>query len=155
MEDGPMTIGEVAKQVGIRTSAIRYYEEQGVLPDPPRVSGQRRYGKEIVQKLEALQVAQEAGFSLPEIRDLLDESESEESSAKLRDLAKRKLPEIRALIARAQAMESWLETARNCDCSGLDVCDLFREPDLRPGAASDSKVSVARRSHRATVDAGA
>ena len=131
-----MTIGAVAEQVGIRTSAIRYYEEQGVLPDPPRVSGQRRYTSETVQKLEALRVAQEAGFTLPEIRDLLAASDSEETSAGLRRLAERKLPEVRALIARAQAMASWLEAARGCDCSGLDVCDLFQEPGLRPSRMS-------------------
>ena len=132
MEKGQLTIGEVAARTGVRTSAIRFYEDRGVLPAPRRVSGQRRYDPDVVQKLEALQIAQQAGFSLPEIRDLLDQSEGLEASAKLRALAERKLPEIRALIARAQAMETWLETARGCDCSGLDVCDLFKAPELRP-----------------------
>ena len=139
MEEKTLTIGQVAAQVRINASAIRFYEEQGVLPAPARVSGQRRYGADAVQKLEALRVAQQAGFTLPEIRDLLDESETEEASARLRTLAERKLPEVRGLIARAQAMESWLEAARECECSGFDVCGLFQgqspEASLRPPAA--------------------
>ena len=62
-----LTIGEVARRAGIRTSAIRYYESVGLLPAPPRMSGRRRYDPSIVQRLAVLHLAQEAGFTMAEI----------------------------------------------------------------------------------------
>jgi MerR family transcriptional regulator, redox-sensitive transcriptional activator SoxR len=120
-----LSIGEVASQVGVRASSIRYYESVGVLPEPQRESGRRRYGPEAVDLLRAISVAQQAGFSLEEIRELLEGSEQGEASEQLRTLAQRKLPEIEELIARAQSMKAWLEAASGCDCPTLDVCALF------------------------------
>src|SRR5687768_5719384 len=97
-----LTIGQLASRTGLATSAIRYYERRGVLPPAERVSGQRRYGPEAVRRLEIVGVAQRAGFTLDEARVLLD------SGAPLRELAARKLPEVEALIARAEEMRSWL-----------------------------------------------
>lgn len=52
-----LTIGEVAREAGVNTSAIRYYERVGVLPAPDRVSGQRRYTPETVRRLGVIDVA--------------------------------------------------------------------------------------------------
>jgi MerR family redox-sensitive transcriptional activator SoxR len=120
-----MSIGEVAKQAGVRASSIRYYESIGVLPEPERASGQRRYGPDAIDRLRAIGVAQQAGFSLDEIGELLADSGNGEVSERLRALAQRKLPDVEELIVRAQAMKSWLETASGCNCSTLDVCALF------------------------------
>ncbi len=68
---GDLTIGELARRAGVRTSALRYYEDVGVLPVARRVSGQRRYAPEALQRVAVVQVAQEAGFTLAEIRLLL------------------------------------------------------------------------------------
>jgi len=81
MTPEPLTIGQVAAQAGIRTSSIRYYESVGVLPEPDRVSGQRRYSAEILTRLGFIDVAKQAGFSLAEIRELLDGSTGEQASA--------------------------------------------------------------------------
>src|SRR3954453_8713155 len=124
-ENSRFSIGEVAKQAGVITSSIRYYESVGVLPPPARESGQRRYGTETVDRLKAIAVAQQAGFSLDEIRDWLEGAENGKVSERLRALAERKLPEVDKLILRAQAMKAWLETASGCNCSTLDVCALF------------------------------
>ncbi len=51
MVEPSLSIGEVAAQVGLRTSAVRYYEDAGLLPEPERVSGRRRYGPETVDRL--------------------------------------------------------------------------------------------------------
>lgn len=61
--DEELTVGEVARRAGIRTSAIRYYERVGLLPAPPRVSRHRRYDPSVVQRLAVLYLAQEAGFT--------------------------------------------------------------------------------------------
>lgn len=124
-----LTIGEVACQAGVNTSAIRYYERIGVLPVPERVSGQRRYTPETVRRLGVIDVAKQAGFTLDETRALLRADADSAAYAELRDLANRKLPEIEALIARAQAMRDWLLIARSCTCDTLDVCGLFVERD--------------------------
>jgi MerR family transcriptional regulator, redox-sensitive transcriptional activator SoxR len=120
-----LTIGEVARQAGVNTSAIRYYERVGVLPEPDRVGGQRRYTHETIRRLGVIDVAKQAGFSLDETRALLHADADSAAHAELRDLADRKLPEVEALIARAQAMRDWLLAARGCTCDTLDVCGLF------------------------------
>lgn len=122
MDDATLTIGQLARQAGVTTSTIRYYERVGVLPQPDRIAGQRRYTVETVRRLQVIDVAKRAGFSLEEVRALLG---SDRASDALRELAQRKLPDVQALIARARAMEAWLATASGCGCPTLDVCDLF------------------------------
>jgi MerR family redox-sensitive transcriptional activator SoxR len=130
MTEKLLTIGQVADRAGVQTSAIRYYERIGVLPQAERESGQRRYTEDTVDRLGFIDVAQQAGFSLPEIRLLLEGSASGDAGDRLQALAREKLPEVEALIARATAMRNWLEVATRCDCSTLDACALFADPVL-------------------------
>jgi MerR family redox-sensitive transcriptional activator SoxR len=126
LSDELLTIGEVAKRAGIRSSAIRYYERVGLIPHPERVSGQRRYEGGVVRRLELIAVAKEAGFSLDEVRVLLESADrGDPAHRQLRVLAERKLPEIEALIARAEAVREWLTVATDCGCESLDDCRLF------------------------------
>lgn len=120
-----LTIGEVARRAGVRASAIRYYERVGVLAEPERVSGQRRYAPETIDRLGVIHAAQGAGFSLEEIAALLRSSDDGRAAAELRALAERKLPDVEQLIVRAQRMKEWLELAAGCECGSLDVCALF------------------------------
>jgi MerR family redox-sensitive transcriptional activator SoxR len=121
-----LTIGQLARRCGLNTSAIRYYEANGVLPEPIRVSGQRRYGPDAIRRLEVLDVAKRAGFSLDDARVLLQSAEAGTPAFEaLRELAAHKLPDVEALINRAQAMRAWLLTATDCSCTSLDVCALF------------------------------
>lgn len=136
MDDSTLTIGEVARQAGLRTSAIRYYESVGVLPEPARMAGQRRYGAETIRHLQVIDVAKRAGFTLEEARVLLATDESKDPAyEQLRELARRKLPEVDALIARATAMRQWLFTATGCECQTLDVCALFESDGTGPDRA--------------------
>lgn len=124
--DKTLSIGEVAKEAGINVSAVRYYERNGLLPEAERVSGQRRFDGETVQRLGVIDVAKQAGFSLEEIRVLLDSiDDGAPAHRELQALAERKLPEVDALIERAQAMRTWLTTATACGCGTLEECDLF------------------------------
>jgi MerR family redox-sensitive transcriptional activator SoxR len=118
----------VAERAGVRPSSIRYYESIGLLPEPERSSGQRRYTSDVVARLAAIAVAQQAGFSLQEIAALLDESQRSRPSERLQMLARRKLDEVDALIARAEAMRGWLEAASRCECPSFDDCALFEAP---------------------------
>jgi MerR family redox-sensitive transcriptional activator SoxR len=135
MDDTTLTIGQLAQRFGLKTSAIRYYEANGVLPEAARESGQRRYGPDAVRRLEVLDVAKRAGFSLEDARVLLQAAEAGTPAFEsVRELATRKLPEVEALIMRAQAMRDWLLTATDCSCTSLDVCALFDADDERPSA---------------------
>lgn len=153
-EEAALTIGQVAAQAGVRTSAIRYYEDIGVLPTPERVAGRRRYTVDVLRRLAIVDVAQRAGFTLDEVRELLGGASGDGPAYdSVRGLAERKLPEIEALIERAEAVKRWLEVASACECSTLDVCGLFddralglppREPNDH-GPAALSLVAVPAR----------
>jgi len=119
-----LRIGEVADRAGVSASLIRYYERVGLLPAPERISGQRRYDSTVLRRLSVIDVAQRAGLSLDEIRGLLDIG-TDPLSARLQELAQHKLPEIEALIDRAQRVRAWLTAATGCDCQTVDECALF------------------------------
>lgn len=139
-----LTIGEVAARAGVNTSHIRYYERVGVLPKPERISGQRRYDEDVLNRLAIVDVAQRAGLTLDEIRDLTGpDNRGGPAGDRIRELAERKLPDVDALIARAQAVKAWLELARSCDCRTVDVCSLFTDPAMAP-PPSDGKLEIHR-----------
>ena len=131
--DQLLTIGEVARSTGRATSSIRYYEAIGLIPEPVRVNGRRRYRPEIIRTLAVVETAQRAGLDLDEIRLLLDASPGNAAAAeRLREVAERKLPELRALIERTELVVGWLEDAACCTCPSLDDCPLFDEPTRLP-----------------------
>lgn len=117
MQDA-LLIGELAKRAGVATSAIRYYESIGLLPEPYRVSGQRRYGQETLKRLEFIAAAQRAGFTLREITELSDGFD-------VRGLAQRKLPAVKAELKQARERERWLDAASECNCGSPEECTLF------------------------------
>jgi MerR family transcriptional regulator, redox-sensitive transcriptional activator SoxR len=124
-----MSIGEVARRAGVRPSALRYYERVGLLPPPERTNGRRRYGDEVLHevldRLAVVRVAQQAGFTISEIRTLLDGfSEDTPPSERWRVLAQDKLPEVEALVERALGMKRLLERGLRCDCLRLEDCAL-------------------------------
>jgi MerR family transcriptional regulator, redox-sensitive transcriptional activator SoxR len=136
--DATLTIGEIAARAGLNTSHIRYYERVGVLPQPERSSGRRRYREDVLHRLAIIDVAQRAGFTLDEIRDLTGPTNtSAYAGERIRALADAKLPDIERLIARAEAVKAWLRVATTCDCESVDVCSLFTDPALAPPPAAD------------------
>ena len=117
------TISAVAREAGLRPSAIRYYEDVGLLPKPRRVGGQRRYDPDVLDRLAVIHLAREAGFTLKEIRTLLHGfSRRTAAGTRWRKLAAQKLPEVEATIARARAMKRMLESLIECECGDLDAC---------------------------------
>lgn len=137
-DDAQMTIGEVAGRAGIATSAIRYYESVGLLPEPDREHGQRRYRTEVLGRLSFIAVAQQAGLSLEEIKRLVGEIDGGAGlSGPIQAASAAKLPEIEAAIERATAMKVWLEIAAACGCATPGECGLFPngEADWNPHTA--------------------
>lgn len=118
-----LTISEVARVFGIRTSAIRYYEQIGILPSPLRTGGQRRYTENVLFRLAVIQRARETGFTLDEIRKLFFGFPSGTPPPKRwRELSGRKLAELGDRMERLKTMETLLKRMRNCRCNALDEC---------------------------------
>lgn len=119
-----LAIGEVAERAGMSASRIRFYEARGLLSEPERVAGKRRYTGDVFRRLAIIDSAQRVGFTLEEIRDLLG-SGDKPAHERLRELAVLKLPELDALIARATAVRELLNVCSDCDCASIDVCAMF------------------------------
>lgn len=119
-----LAIGEVAARAGMSTSRIRYYEARGLLPEPERAAGKRRYTEEVFRRLAIIDAAQRVGFTLGEIRDLLG-SRDQPAHERLRQLAVLKLPELDDLIARATSVRRVLRMCSKCSCESIDVCRMF------------------------------
>src|SRR5215207_9622839 len=131
MEGFPeLTIGEVARRAGVATSSIRYYERIGLLPEPDRLGGQRRYDPDVLGKLGFIGVAQSAGFRLREIKELVEGVDATDGlGEQMRSLSSQKLGEVEALLERTKAMKGWLEVAKECGCASPAECALFPEGD--------------------------
>jgi len=124
-----LTIGEVAKRAGVATSSIRYYERIGLLPEPDRERGQRRYDADVLGKLGFIGVAQSAGFKLREIKELIEGVDGTNGlGEQMRSLSSQKLGEVEALLERTKAMKGWLEVAQECGCATPAECALFPAP---------------------------
>ena len=118
-----LTIGEVARRAGVRASAIRYYEEAGLLEEPDRVGGKRRYDEEALRRLALIGGAKRAGFTLGEIRTLLHGFPAGTGAAqRWQALASEKLIEVNEAIAQLRQTRGLLEEALRCECASLDEC---------------------------------
>lgn len=118
-----LTIGEVARRAGIRTSALRYYERIGLLPAPRRVSGQRRYDEESLQLLRVLLLAQRSGFTIAEMKTLVHGFAADTAPAqRWRPLIERKVVELDATIARAEQLKQFLQSGLQCNCLRIEDC---------------------------------
>ena len=118
-----MTIGEVARYAGIQTSAIRYYESEGLLPPPKRVNGNRRYDPGILKRLALIQLTRDAGFGIRELQNLFSGLDTEAPvSPEWQTLAAAKIAEMDALIQRAETTKAWLTDVLQRECKGSDDC---------------------------------
>ncbi len=118
-----LSISQVAAQAGVRTSTLRYYESIGLLPEPRRVSGRRSYDASVLQRLEIIRTAQQAGFTLAELRILLDDILTSASPhADWHDLIQRKLYELNQRLLNVQSMKTLLEDIMGCADNELADC---------------------------------
>src|SRR5947209_6235536 len=116
-----LTISEVARRAGLRTSTIRYYEQIGILLPAQRVSGQRRYDGAVLRRLAVIQHARQTGFTLDEIRELFfGFNKDAPPSERWQELSSRKLAELDEEIERIKTMQGLLQRIQNCQCDALD-----------------------------------
>jgi MerR family transcriptional regulator, redox-sensitive transcriptional activator SoxR len=118
-----MAISDVARAFGLRTSAIRYYEQIGILPAPMRKNGQRRYDNSALFRLAVLQRARETGFTLEEIRELFfGFPPGTRPPKRWHQLSQRKIAELHDRMKRLKQMETLLKRVEDCRCDALDEC---------------------------------
>jgi DNA-binding transcriptional MerR regulator len=123
MGDRHLTIGELAKRTGVATSALRYYEELGLLPAPVRASGQRRYPEPAVGLVGMILLLRDAGFSLRESKALL--ASRTQAVEGWRSLAQRKLADLDEQIAKAQTAKEAITHALACPHDDITTCPNF------------------------------
>lgn len=120
-----LTIGTVAGRLGIRQSAIRYYEGEGLVTAQRRSGGARVFDAATMARLQVIHTARQLGFSLEEIRQLLVEFPADvPPPERWRALAREKLPEIDDQIRRALALRKMLLAGMRCQCLRIEDCFL-------------------------------
>jgi len=115
-----MSIGRLAKTAEIGVETIRFYEREGLLPEPERTaSGYRQYPADTVARLGFIRRAKRLGFSLGEIRELLGLAEARGDRGRVKALAEHKLAEIEQRIEELRRMRGALaELTRQCSGHG-------------------------------------
>ncbi|MEV0670195.1 MerR family transcriptional regulator [Mycobacterium sp. NPDC050441] len=115
-----LTIGEVTQRSGVAQTALRYYEQVGLLPAPQRVGGQRRYQESVLMRLEVIRLCKTSGFSLTEIALLLKDDTPGRPMA--RELAQRKLAEIDEQLESLGRARAIIEWGMRCTCPSIELC---------------------------------
>ena len=118
-----LSIGVIAQRTGLRVSAIRYYESAGLIEPARRISGRRVYDRAVFESIALVRLAQEAGFTVAEIRELVSGFKSATpASTRWQALAHRKLVDVVDRIERAQRMKELLERLLRCRCETFGQC---------------------------------
>jgi DNA-binding transcriptional MerR regulator len=123
MSERLLTIGELARRTGVAPSALRYWQDLGLLPAPARISGQRRYPESAVALVGVILLLRDAGFSLAEQKALV--ASRGVAPDEWRRLAQRKLAELDEQIAKAQAAREGIEHALRCPHEDIMHCANF------------------------------
>lgn len=120
-----LTIGELARLAGLRPSALRYYEKEGLLASAGRAGGQRVFDADGVRQLAAIDFWQEAGFTLREIGDLVGQSAS--SAERAKRVASERIAELERIIEDATYVMGFLQHVLGCEHEDLSDCPQYRD----------------------------
>ncbi|WP_106640624.1 MerR family transcriptional regulator [Allosphingosinicella vermicomposti] len=125
-----LTIGQLAAGGNVGVETIRFYQRKGLLDTPTRESGIRRYGSEDLRRLRFIRQAQAAGFTLEEIRELL-ELDAGEDRSRARELARRRIQALDAKIAEFnRARDALQRLATECGAGGKGPCPILASFDV-------------------------
>lgn len=120
-----LSIGEVSTATGLRPSALRFYEEVGLISPSARIAGRRHYDRSVLRRLAIVALCQEAEFTVAEIARLL--GTKRRSRERWRNFAEGKLEEVKAHIDRANATKRLLEQVLACGCGDPSSCEMVKE----------------------------
>lgn len=127
-----MKIGDVSKRLDIPASTIRFYERKGLITPPERVSGKREFSNSTLVTLRFIQLCQAAGFTIDEIRSLLENYLEDSSKGALwQPEVKIKRTEIRKQIDELRQVDAVLGELMKCRCESIEQCVSFALQDSR------------------------
>ena len=135
--DMDRTIGALARDARVHVETVRYYEQRGLLKQPRRTGGWRRYDEEALRVLRFVKRAQELGFSLDEVHELLSlrTSKNARTCANVRTAAKAKLANVEAKLRDLDAIRRTLAAlVQSCNTDGAaEACPILGSLDQRGG----------------------
>lgn len=130
MED--LTIGALSERTGVATSALRFYESEGLISSTRSAGGQRRFRRDTIRRVSFVRIAQQVGLSLDEIREALS-SLPRNRTPDRRDwerLSRSWRPRLDARIALLERLRDRLDGCIGCGCLSLKVCQLANPGDV-------------------------
>lgn len=149
MRGDRLRIGEVASRAGVNIQTLRYYERRGLLEAPERTaSGYREYPSETVRLIRFIKRAQDLGFTLKEIEELIALRDAKgRRRSEVRALAETKMRDIDKKLAQLQAMRSALYTmVESCACrDGRPMCPILEALDEAHETAAGGPLAQGRR----------
>ncbi|MEO9572416.1 MAG: redox-sensitive transcriptional activator SoxR [Tateyamaria sp.] len=126
-----LSIGEIAARTGLAVSAIRYYEEEGLIAPWRNSGGRRRFQRADIRRLSFVMIAQQFGFTLPQIRVELDRLPRHRAPTKAdwTRISKAFRSGLDARIARLEKLRDTLDGCIGCGCLSLEACALYNPKD--------------------------
>ncbi|MFD1611807.1 MerR family transcriptional regulator [Sphingomonas tabacisoli] len=120
-----MTIAKLAAEGGVGVETVRFYQRRGLMPEPPRAGGIRRYGLADVRRLRFIKSAQAAGFTLQQIGELLA-LDATDDRPRVRELAKARVEALASQIEQLQAARNALSRlADQCGAGESGPCPIL------------------------------
>jgi MerR family redox-sensitive transcriptional activator SoxR len=129
--DQELTIGALGERTGVATSALRFYEDEGLIHATRSPGGQRRYTRDTLRRVSFIRIAQQVGLSLDEIRDALH-SLPERRTPNEKDwhrLSASWRPRLDAQIAMLERLRDRLDGCIGCGCLSLRLCKIVNADD--------------------------
>jgi MerR family redox-sensitive transcriptional activator SoxR len=117
-----LSIGTLAAKADINASTLRYYESIGLLPPPERKNGQRRYSENLIERITFIKIAQQTGFTIPEIGVLLQGFETLPLSEQWEEMAREKRAQLEEKKKQINSMIQILDDGLNCKCLTWSEC---------------------------------
>jgi MerR family redox-sensitive transcriptional activator SoxR len=145
--DDLLTIGEVARRSGVASSALRFYEERGLIESERAGSGHRRYRRAVLRRIAFIVFAQRVGLTLGEIAQELGRLPAQQTPTK-RDwsrLSRTWSARIDARIAELERLKAGLTECIGCGCLSLERCKLANPGDRAAGAGPGPRFWVGDR----------
>jgi MerR family redox-sensitive transcriptional activator SoxR len=126
------TVGEIAQRAGVATSALRFYEDHGLIHAERNAAGHRRYHADVLRRVSFIRTAQRVGLSLAEIRSALESLPDHRTptAADWERLAAAWRPRLDEQIAVLTRMREQLDECIGCGCLSLSACGLWNPDDI-------------------------
>ena len=133
-DDAELAIGAVAERSGLAVSALRFYEDHGLIAARRTAGGQRRYPRDVLRRLAVIRAAQEVGFPLAEVQAMLADLPDDHhvTEAEWRRLANSWRPKLDERILVLERLRDQLDRCIGCGCLSMQTC-MMANPGDRAG----------------------